>query len=240
MKFERSDRFDKKILEERMMGPNAMRIAEELSESVPMTGQKRILDLGCGKGLSSYLLAKKYPQALIVAVDLGVPPEDNAAFFQEMGIAHRVIPMSLDAAKPLPFAKEYFDLVFSVGSYHYYGRTEEMLPQFLSYLKQGGYIAVAIPGVKEGFEQGPPEELKPFLKTEETYFLSGKWWKALWEKEERASLEVFREMDCLERAWEDWLSSENPLAIQNRPMMSAEGGTYFNLVQMVAKKQTEQ
>ena len=47
------------FLKETMMGPNAMRVTEELASHLTITENMRVLDLGCGKGLSSLLLAKK-------------------------------------------------------------------------------------------------------------------------------------------------------------------------------------
>lgn len=37
-----------------------MRITEELAGELPITPGMRILDLGCGKGISSILLAEKH------------------------------------------------------------------------------------------------------------------------------------------------------------------------------------
>ncbi|MCC8107454.1 MAG: SAM-dependent methyltransferase, partial [Planctomycetes bacterium] len=54
-----TDHFDKQFLLENMMGPNAMRILEEMTTSLPFRPNMRILDLGCGMGISSILLAEK-------------------------------------------------------------------------------------------------------------------------------------------------------------------------------------
>lgn len=36
----------------------------------------------------------------------------------------RIIPLHVDAVVGLPFAREYFDVIFSVDSYHYFGNSE--------------------------------------------------------------------------------------------------------------------
>lgn len=50
---------DYRFLQENMMGPNAWILAEELTSDLPIKRGMRILDLGCGRGISSIFLAKK-------------------------------------------------------------------------------------------------------------------------------------------------------------------------------------
>jgi len=105
-----------------MMGPNAMRVAEELADSLSIPAGSRVLDLGCGAGLSTLLLAQKY-RATVFAADLWVSPTANSERFETLGIADRAIPLSVDVTKGLPFAERYFDLLFTVDAYHYFGDT---------------------------------------------------------------------------------------------------------------------
>lgn len=44
---------DKEFLQENMMGPNAWRIDRELTEDLPLQKGMQVLDLGCGRGLTS-------------------------------------------------------------------------------------------------------------------------------------------------------------------------------------------
>ena len=46
------------FLKATMMGPNAMRVSEELASHLNIDENMRILDLGCGCGLSTLLLTK--------------------------------------------------------------------------------------------------------------------------------------------------------------------------------------
>ena len=55
---------NKNVIEENMMGPNPITILEELLEKVEIKKGSKILDLGCGKGLTSMYLAQKYDLAL--------------------------------------------------------------------------------------------------------------------------------------------------------------------------------
>lgn len=228
-----TDTFDNSFLLKTMMGPNAMRITEELAGFLPVGRGARILDLGCGMGLSSILLAKKYG-ATVFAADLWISPTDNYARFNDLELADSIIPVSVDATKGLPFAEGYFDMLVTVDSYHYFGSNKTMLGTLLPYVKKGGHIGMAVPGLKQDFPDGiVPEEMRPFWQPDMNIY-STSWWRSLWEKERGIRLETCREMDCLEQAWREWLQSPNPYAQGDIAMMEAEGGKYFNLVQMTA------
>ena len=219
-----------------MMGPNAMRVSEELASHLTINKNMRILDLGCGMGLSTLFLAQKYG-ATVYAADLWILPTENYERFKSIGIDDRTVPVSVDATKGLPFAHGYFDILFTVDSYHYFGDTEEMLPSLIPFVKKGGYVAVAIPGLKYEFGDNVPAEMKPWWDEPEVArtIRSIDWWTDLWNKADGIKIEDIREMDCCKQSWDEWLTSPNPHAVEDIPMMEAENGQYFNLVQLIAK-----
>ncbi len=223
------------FLKATMMGPNAMRLAEELSSYLNINENMRILDLGCGCGLSTLLLVKKYG-ASVFAADLWISPTENYERFQSIGIDDKAVPISVDATKGLPFANGYFDLLFTVDAYHYFGDTEEMLPALIPYVKKGGYIAVAIPGIKYEFGENVPDEMKPFWNDEVARTIhSLDWWKNLWETEKGIEIIDIREMLCCKQSWDEWHTSYWPGIEEDIKMRKAENGKYYNLIQMIAK-----
>ncbi|MDL2328133.1 methyltransferase domain-containing protein [Desulfosarcina sp. OttesenSCG-928-A07] len=233
-----TDSYDTDFLMETLMGPNAMRIAEELAGFLPLSPGQRVLDLGCGKGISSILLAKKYG-VTVFAADLWISPTENAERFARLGLDSAIIPLSVDVTKDIPFAHHYFDLIVSVDAYHYFGANEAMLPLLLPFLKPGGTMAVAVPGFNRDFPEGElPEELRSYW-TPEWNFYSYNWWRRLWEKEPGISMIQCREMDCCEKAWDEWLKAPNPYAKADIAMMEAGCGKYFNLVQLTGVKKIQ-
>jgi SAM-dependent methyltransferase len=229
-----TDAYDRAFLRETMMGPNAMRITEELASSLPLRPGMRVLDLGCGKGISSILLTQKF-DVTVFAADLWISPTENAQRFAALGLDDRIFPLRVDAMKEIPFAHDYFDAIISVDAYQYFGSNDTMLPKLLPYLKPGGHIAVAVPGFIGDYSEGNlPEVVKPFW-TPEWYFYSRAWWKALWEKAPGMVLSEPREMDCCTKAWDEFM--ECPMAQEMMvPIMDAGAGAFFNMIELVGRR----
>jgi SAM-dependent methyltransferase len=227
------------LLQETMWGPNGIRQAEELASYFTITKDMRILDLGCGPGLSALYLVQAYGTN-VFATDLMVDPTENYERFQSLGIADKIVPMMINATQPLPFAKRYFDVIFSVGAYNMFGDNEEMLPKLISYVKKGGYIAVSFPGLKYDFGDNVPPEMQPFWDIPEVarYVRGIEWWKDLFSKAEGIEIVTISEQACHDIAWKEYLASRNPCVEDEKwdlDMMEAEGGKYYNTIQMIAK-----
>ncbi|MBP2856946.1 methyltransferase domain-containing protein [Dickeya oryzae] len=229
-----TDSYDSAFLLDTMMGPNAMRITEEMAAQLPITPGMRILDLGCGKGISSILLAKKY-DVTVFAADLWITPTENARRFASQGVDSHIIPLLLDVTKEIPFAQEYFDMIISVDAWQYFGSNDSMLPKMLPFVKPNGLIAVAVPGFIQDYSEGNlPEVVKPFW-TPDWYFYSCHWWRTLWEKEPGIAILQLREMDSCQQAWDDFM----PCTLAQEmmvPIMEAGAGAYFNMIQIVGRK----
>ena len=113
---------------------------------------------------------------------------------------------------------------------------EGMLPKLLPYVKKGGCVAIAVPGFIQDYSPGNlPEEVRPYWGPD-WHFYSRNWWRTLWEKEAGIALTECREMDSCKQAWDDWLKSPNPYAQQDIKMMEAGVGKYFNIIQMIGRK----
>lgn len=218
------------FLQENMMGPNAWRIAEELTRDLPLRPGMRVLDLGCGRGLTTVFLAQTF-DVEVFAVDLWTPATENLARFRQAGVSHRTVPLQFDALQ-FPFAEGFFDAVVSVDAYHYFGNRDAYFKDMLKpILKPGGIVAIAFPGMKYEVQENLPEEMKPFWEPEALeMWHSIDWWKPKFEP----YLQSFQisEMDCFDQAWQDWLSCDNPYAVEDRPMMEMDHGRFMNLIKL--------
>lgn len=227
--------FDTQFNRENMMGPNCLRILDELLLNEHFSRGMRVLDLGCGRGLTSMYMAKRYG-ATVFATDLWIPASENYARFITEGLDDLIIPIHAEAHH-LPFASEYFDAVISVDAYHYFGIEPDYLTNHLApLLKPDGRILIGIPGLKEEFNGHIPSELKPFWQSDMNFHTT-EWWKNLWSAEKKVYIEQCFELQCMQAAWADWLVCDNEYARGDIAMMEAEGGRYFNLVGIRARKQ---
>lgn len=91
--------YKKYVSAETMMGPNSVRILAELLEKYPLQtdSDDMILDLGCGTGLTSLIIAKE-TGARVFANDLWISAEENGKRFAEWGVGEQVTPVCEDAS----------------------------------------------------------------------------------------------------------------------------------------------
>ena len=148
-----------------------------------------------------------------------------------------IVPVKADA-EALPFEKEFFDAVVSTDSYNYFGRDPEYLDsKLLPFIKSGGYIYIAIPGMKKDCHDALPKELLLSWTPEQLeYMHDTAYWSDMVGKCRCAEVVSVTEMESNEEVWADWLMQENEYAIGDRKAMEAGGGKYLNFIKIVLKK----
>jgi len=225
------------FVNENLMGPNSIKILEELCKDLTIHPGMRVLDLGCGRGLTSIFLAKEFG-ARVFACDLWISATDNEQRFREFGLSEQIIPLHLDATS-LPFANDYFDLIVSVDAFHYFGIQEDFIGNsIIPLVKEGGQIGIACPGLKQEFLGSIPRELQPYVK-DDMNFHSCAWWQGLWERTLRTEILSCRDLPCFASAWNDWLSCKNSyaeFAKDDALMLEADAGRYLSLISLVARR----
>ena len=183
-----------------MMGPNAVWLMEALTEVMPIEPGMRVLDLGCGKAISSIFLAKEFG-AQVWATDLWISASENRSRIVDAGVEERVFPINAEA-HDLPFAEGFFDAMVSVDAYHYFGTDDLFLSSYARFARPDARIGIVVPGLIEEFDEGVPEHLASVWVPEFFTFHSPAWWRRLWD---RSGLVKVERAHMLASGWEDWL-----------------------------------
>lgn len=198
---------------ETMMGPNSARILEELFTKYPLhlTEKDNVLDLGCGTGLTSLIIAKE-TGAKVYANDLWIRAEDNAKRFEQWGVGEQIIPICEDANE-LNFSHNQFDALVSIDSYHYFaGQTNFFENKILPFLKNKSMVLIGIPGIKNEYSSRSEELLSQWLGDEAYMFKStGQWEKIIGNSDRIETMKVW-EMDCFSNAWNEWFATNHEYA----------------------------
>ena len=231
MSFPKANTFSQSTMRERSMGPNPLKLCEELLGYADIPADSVVLDLGSGAGLTSALMAREYGFT-VYAADLWSDPSDNMRFFEECGLINRqIIPLKADATV-LPFAAGFFDAVVSVDSYNYFGRDPEYLGQhLLPLVKQGGELLFAIPGmVRDCHDNLPACLLASWTPDQLEYMHDISWWRANINQTEGVEIVGMQEMGCTREAWADWIECDNEYAAGDRAAVEAGALDYLNTI----------
>jgi len=244
-RFPRSNRYDPWWVAENQMGPNALWLTEWLCQDMHLTPGMRVLDMGCGRGLSSVFLAKEF-DVEVWATDLWVKPADNWQRIRQAGVADRVFPIHAEA-RSLPYAEGFFDAIVCVDSYIYYGTDDLYLDYFVKFVKPGGQIGIVVPGLMQDFDGPVPEHLTRkqqsggvFWAQECWSFHTADWWRHLWQRTGLVEVELAETMPDGWRVWQQYNKATDAAGTNAFPSdvetFDADAGRYLALVRMVAKR----
>lgn len=183
------------------MGPNPLRLLEELISRMELRPGMRVLDLGCGKAMTSVFLARECG-VQVGAADLWISPADDLERITAAGCADRIVPLRLQA-RELPFAHGYFDAVVSVDAYHYFGTDDFYLGYLADFIRPGGTLGITVPGVRAEIEQ-VPGHLRPWWQWEFMSLHTVAWWRRHWELTGKVRVLDAWEPDEGWRLWRTW------------------------------------
>jgi cyclopropane fatty-acyl-phospholipid synthase-like methyltransferase len=159
--YPRASKYDPEWMKANMMGPNASYLLELLCDHMEISEGMRVLDLGCGRGITSVFLAKEFG-VQVWATDLWIAATDNFTRFMEAGVSDMVYPIHAEAHE-LPYADGFFDAAVSIDAYHYFGTEEGYLDKHLAKLiKPGGQIGIVVPGLSRELKE---KEIPPGLES---------------------------------------------------------------------------
>lgn len=237
MRYERTEKYDTALLRSKIMGPNPLKLEEELLQDHKIPKGATVMDLGSGQGITSVFLAKEYGFK-VYATDLWSEPEDNQAFFTEMGLTEeRIVAVKADATD-LEFEKEFFDAIVSTDSYNYFGRDGRFLDEkLLPFVKPGGYLYIVVPGMKKDCHGCFPKELLLSWTPEQLDYIHDiDYWRNIVSQSKMSEIVSIYEMESNEDCWNDWIQCDNEYAIGDRKAIEAGACKYLNFIAIVLKK----
>ena len=247
-RFPRASRYPARWVAENEMGPNALWLTEWLCESLALEPGMRVLDLGCGRAMSSVYLAREH-EVRVFACDLWVGAGDNWERIIEAGVADRVTPIQAEA-HALPFAENFFDAILSLDAYTYFGTDDLYLGYVTRYLRPGGRIGIVVPGLAQELDVEPPAHLtqpqangKTFWEPDCWCFHTAAWWRRHWQRGDRVEA---IETEMLQDGWRHWLQHERAvdasglgLFPSDAQAIEEDGGRTLGLVRAVARRKDE-
>jgi SAM-dependent methyltransferase len=203
-------------------GGGGLYLAARMARTLGMQPDDRVLDLGCGKGSSSVFLAKHYG-VQVAALDLWTSADFLEQKFSRLGFLDRITPIQMDATQPLPFALEYFDAIFSMNSFNFYGGSIDFLQHLLKHLKPGGRLCIgsevltseftveqlANPPRAYAFRLPPPNEQVDVFEGDFKKQHTPGWWRDLFESSGLLHVEYCQELEDAERIYEELVRYEH-------------------------------
>ena len=214
-------------------GANPLWLAEWLSEALDLQPGMRVLDLGCGRAMSSIFLHREFG-VQVWATDLWINASENHQRIVEAGAEQGVFPIHADA-RSLPFAREFFDAIVSVDSFMYYGTDDHFLSNLARFVKPGGQIGITGAAMIQEIEGEVPEHLRSWWAPELWSIHSAAWWRRHWERFGILDMSV---ADTLPEGWRLWLEWHRQVAPDNAPeiaALEADQGQYLGYIRAVGR-----
>jgi ubiquinone/menaquinone biosynthesis C-methylase UbiE len=234
-RFARASGYPARWVAQNQMGPNALWLTEWLCEGLDLKPGMRVLDLGCGRALSSIYLAKEHG-VRVIACDLWVAAGDNWQRVVAAGVDDLVTPIQAEA-HALPFAETFFDAIVSLDAYTYFGTDDLYLGYLTRYLAAGGSIGVVVPGLMREVRTPPAHLTRP--QAHGTAF----WQPDCWQ---RTGLVEAIETDVLQDGWRHWAQHERAIEASGLALfpsdaeaIEADRGRTLGFVRAIAKRRAE-
>lgn len=215
-------------------GANPLWMSEWLAKALDLRPDMRVLDLGCGRAMSSIFLHREFG-VQVWAVDLMCSVSENLQRIRDAGVEQGVFPIHADA-RAMPFGADFFDAIVSIDSFFYYGTDDLYLSALLRFVKPGGQIGIAGAGLMQEISGMVPAHLKAWWTPDLWCLHSAAWWQRHWERTGLIEIEVG---DSLPEGWQLWRNWHLAIAPDNKTeieALEADGGRYLGYTRLVGRK----
>ena len=219
-------------------GANPLWMAEWLAEALDLRPGMRVLDLGCGRALSSIFLRREFG-VQVWATDLWFGASENLQRARDAGVEDGVFPIHADA-RSLPFAAGFFDAVVSIDSFFYYGTDDLYLNDLARFVKPGGPVGIAGSGLIQEFDGPVPDHLEEWWAQDLPWCLhSASWWRRHWGRTGLLDVEVADTLDDGWQFWRDWQQAVSPENAAEIAALEADRGRHLGYVRAVGRRRAD-
>jgi cyclopropane fatty-acyl-phospholipid synthase-like methyltransferase len=234
-RFPRSSRYHPDwVLASASGGANALWLAEWLATAIDLRPGMKVLDLGCGRGMSSIFLHREFG-VQVWATDLWFGASENLRRIQDAGAADGVFPIHADA-RSLPFADGFFDAIISIDSFLYYGTDDLYLNEIARFVKVGGTLSIAGAGLVREIDGPVPEHLRKWWTRDLWCLHSAPWWRRHWERTGIVEVNFADTMPDGWQAWIEWMKAIAPDNLEEIAALEADRGRYLGYVRLSARR----
>ena len=219
-------------------GANVLWLTEWLAEALDLRPGLRVLDLGCGRALSSIFLRREFG-VQVWATDLWFNPSENLQRIRDAGVEDGVFPIHADA-RMLPFAAEFFDAIVSIDSFIYYGTDDLYLNYLARFVKPVGPVGIAGAGLMGEMDGPIPPHLREWWTQDQPWsFHSAAWWERHWGRTGILDIEIADTLADGWRFWVDWLRLVAPDNATEIGALEADAGSHLGYVRVVGRRRAE-
>lgn len=218
-------------------GANPLWLTEWLTNDLTLKPGMRVLDLGCGRAMSSIFLHREFGVE-VWAADRWYSVDENYRRIVDAGVEKSVFPLHADA-RSLPFAAGFFDAIVCIDCYMYFGTDDLMLNTLARLLKPNGVLAIASAGLMHEFDAGIPEALREWWEPGNCCLHSAEWWRKHWERTGLVTVEL---ADTMPDSWKAWLDWQRIICPENTIEMNAvetDAGQSLGYVRAIARVRPE-
>jgi SAM-dependent methyltransferase len=218
-------------------GANPLWLTEWLTTRLDLRPGMRVLDLGCGRALSSIFLRLEF-EVQVWAVDLWFSASENLKRICDAMVEHHVYPIHAEA-RALPFADDFFDAVVAIDSFPYFGTDDTYLNYVARFIKPGGSIGIAGAGLIDEIESPIPSTLAAWWEPNMSCLHSASWWHSHWKKTGIVDVELADSMTDGWRVWLEWQAIVAPKNLVEIRAIEADAGTHMGYVRIVGRKRQD-
>lgn len=218
-------------------GANPLQLAEWLCADIPLTPGMRVLDLACGRAMSSVFLHREYG-VQVWATDLWFDVSENLQRIRDAGVEASVFPIHADA-RALPFANEFFDAILCIDALPYFGTDDTYLANLARFVKPGGVIAYVGAGLVREIDGALPDHLAAWWEPPMWSLHAPAWWQRHWE---RTGIVDIERADVMDDGWQHWLAWHRQIAPDNHVEMTAvetDAGRYLGYGRVIARRRAD-